>query len=41
MFRPFVATVTPVASRRWRASEMVVVPESMMMLSPGSTSRAA
>jgi hypothetical protein len=40
MFRPLVITVTS-ASRRWRASEMVVVPESMMMLSPGCTSRAA
>jgi hypothetical protein len=32
--------VTFCASRRWRASEMVVVPESMMMLSPGCTMRA-
>ena len=41
MFRPLVITVTSRCERRWRASIMVVEPESRMMLSPGFTSTAA
>ncbi len=41
MFSPLVITVTSRCVRRWRARVIVVEPESMMMLSPGRTRRAA